>query len=916
MLNSNPWRWALASALATVPVVSSLGTGPNADPNTTPPATPPSFERSDPNFITIPEFASDGNREYVDRLRKHFADIATRIRQETGGTIDFQIAGRWPGNMTDPISLTWSFMPDGTPVIDELGNSLDSSGQPILSNLFAVMNNKFGAGSPQSWIATFQAMFDRWDQLSGVSFQRIVVANEADDGAPWGSDGVPGARGDIRIGMTFLDGPSTQPWGGLLAFAQEPQLPSPGDIIFDSAEAWNNPLWTTPAGYAFANAVGHEIGHALGLDHVCPTTTGTKLMEGLISPNMNYWGPQHDDLRGSHSLYGDPMEPNDTRFTATQLYLPPFGTYVNYGDIDEPYGPFGPSPVSSGLFSIDAPDDVDYYTFTIHSPTQPLFVVSPIGLVYASYPETCGPVSNPFQCCPGLPNEASQAITDLVVEILDRNLKLVLTQTTGAGNPVYLNPNLPYVDVPYYIRVRPVHNGPGAFPSPQCYDIAVEPLEGQGCNPANPLGSCSDGIDGNGVEVCGVDQACHVSPLKADCNGNWWEDAWDISSGASKDCDHDGVPDECQNDCNGNGVADRCDIISHTSLDCDHNSIPDECEEDCNGNGIVDACDISSGQSPDSNSNGVPDGCESTLLVPSQFTTIGDALMHANNGDTILIAPGTYTGAANRNLLVIDKTVQIVSSGGPYVTTIDLQSLGRFAYFGSINKKNRSTVRGLTIQNGNANAAGGNYRPGYGGTIYVDDADLVIDRCILRTSSAAFGGGAVAYRGDGVGVVLTRMHSTICWGNTASLGGAVFFESETYPTIICSTFSANTATSGGAVYSSAGVHNFGGVIASIVLGNTPLADEIYDGDASMLVKYCDMGTAEVSRYTQFPGNISVDPLFRNVATNDYRIKRNSLCRNAGDPFYTPLFSGLDVEGEPRLNQGLVDIGADEVHVAP
>jgi hypothetical protein len=55
----------------------------------------------------------------------------------------------------------------------------------------------------------------------------------------------------------------------------------------------------------------------------------------------------------------------------------------------------------------------------------------------------------------------------------------------------------------------------------------------------------------------------------------------DAGSG-SRDCNEDGVPDECQledNDCNENGIPDECDIASGFSQDLNENGIPDECEE-------------------------------------------------------------------------------------------------------------------------------------------------------------------------------------------------------------------------------------------------------------------------------------------------------------------------------------------------
>lgn len=65
---------------------------------------------------------------------------------------------------------------------------------------------------------------------------------------------------------------------------------------------------------------------------------------------------------------------------------------------------------------------------------------------------------------------------------------------------------------------------------------------------------------------------------ECDRNLNGVEDQADIASGASRDHDGDGVPDECQGDCNGNGVADFYDLYFGSSVDEDGDGWPDECD--------------------------------------------------------------------------------------------------------------------------------------------------------------------------------------------------------------------------------------------------------------------------------------------------------------------------------------------------
>ena len=58
------------------------------------------------------------------------------------------------------------------------------------------------------------------------------------------------------------------------------------------------------------------------------------------------------------------------------------------------------------------------------------------------------------------------------------------------------------------------------------------------------------------------------------------------------------------------------------------------------------------------------------------------------------------------------------------------------------------------------------------------------------------------------------------------------------------------------------------------------------------------------------GNMSIDPLFVDAANGDFHLRPMSPCINAGDP--EGNYDGIiDIDGEPRVIEGRVDIGADE-----
>jgi hypothetical protein len=59
------------------------------------------------------------------------------------------------------------------------------------------------------------------------------------------------------------------------------------------------------------------------------------------------------------------------------------------------------------------------------------------------------------------------------------------------------------------------------------------------------------------------------------------------------------------------------------------------------------------------------------------FGTIQAAINQASNGDVVTILPGTYTGAGNRNLSPLGKSITIQSAEGPEATIIDCEQLDR-----------------------------------------------------------------------------------------------------------------------------------------------------------------------------------------------------------------------------------------------
>jgi len=127
------------------------------------------------------------------------------------------------------------------------------------------------------------------------------------------------------------------------------------------------------------------------------------------------------------------------------------------------------------------------------------------------------------------------------------------------------------------------------------------------------------------------------------------------------------------------------------------------------------------------------------IHVPANSTDIQGAIDVAEEGDKIIVAPGTYCENINfsgKSIMV--KSLDPNDSDIVASTIIDGAGAGRVVTFRE-GEGNSSVLSGFTLQNGDA--LDGNY----GGGIYCWQTSPTIDRCTICSSTAHWGGGICCY---------------------------------------------------------------------------------------------------------------------------------------------------------------------------
>jgi hypothetical protein len=121
-----------------------------------------------------------------------------------------------------------------------------------------------------------------------------------------------------------------------------------------------------------------------------------------------------------------------------------------------------------------------------------------------------------------------------------------------------------------------------------------------------------------------------------------------------------------------------------------------------------------------------------TIRIPDDYATIQQGVDAAASGDTVLVAPGTYTGpSGSGDCVVMNKGVSLLSEGGAALTRIDGEGTRRVLTSSTTGTR---VIQGFTITGGSATLGAG---------LKFYQGNWTVTDCVIEGNAAAQTGGAI-----------------------------------------------------------------------------------------------------------------------------------------------------------------------------
>jgi hypothetical protein len=233
-------------------------------------------------------------------------------------------------------------------------------------------------------------------------------------------------------------------------------------------------------------------------------------------------------------------------------------------------------------------------------------------------------------------------------------------------------------------------------------------------------------------------------------------------------------------------------------------------------------------------------------VVPGEAATIQSAIDQAEDGDTVLVLPGTYSGKGNRDLLVLSKDIVILSLAGPAETIIDCGGSAEQEHWGIqfLGLTDNAILDGFTIRNGYYNS---------GSAILIHSGSPTIRNTILVNNAATITGGAIRCKGNS-----PRFENCTIVHNKAPLGAGAWAIGTASPEFVNCLIAAQQV---------------GEAVATA------------DGSSQPVLECCNLFANEGGNWVDaivsqggVNGNLSEDPKFcGDIALGDVHVQAESVC---------------------------------------
>lgn len=339
------------------------------------------------------------------------------------------------------------------------------------------------------------------------------------------------------------------------------------------------------------------------------------------------------------------------------------------------------------------------------------------------------------------------------------------------------------------------------------------------------------------------------------------------------------------------------------------------------------------------------------INIPADVESIQGGIELANDGDTVLVQPGTYVENINfkgKNIVVGSLTLTTGDTSYISQTVIDGDSSASVVTFEN-GEDSTALLVGFILTNGKGNYADpggqGNYAD-YGGAIYCNYSNfsmkyVTISGNVVSHEELGSGGGGIFFLYSNPRIMnVTITGNTAAWdgggfasyhssprlenvtinGNIAGAhGGGICCYRESNPILVNVTISGNLAYNyGGGVYC---YYNANPSLVNTILWNN-MPEEVYfsqyDDSNSVTIAYSDIEGGETMIVTNengsviwLGGNIDADPFFVNDAIGDFHLQESSPCIDAGTAFFVWEGDTLINLSPDEYNGDSPDMGAFE-----